>query len=485
MSFSLQGMNHYISFYVTSKYWLNKIYPEEIRKAHEDVDIHIHDLDVLGPYCCGWDLMDLLLQGFKGANGKIQSKPPKHFRVALGQIVNFFYTLQGESAGAQAFSNFDTLLAPFIRYDKLSFNEVKQALQEFIFNCNIPTRVGFQTPFTNITLDLKVPEHLKNQSVVIGGIFQDTIYEEFQKEMDILNQALFEVLCEGDASGRAFTFPIPTINITKDFEWENPSYRGIWEITGKYGIPYFSNFINSDMKPEDTRSMCCRLHLDNRELLKKGGGLFGANPLTGSIGVVTINLPRIGYLSKNERDFFTRLENLLYLAKSSLEIKRKVLENLTEKGLYPYSKYYLNSIKEMTGSYWSNHFSTIGIIGMNEALLNFIHYDISNEYGIRFGVKIMDFIRKFLIKFQEETGNLYNLEATPAEGASFRLALKDKEKFPNIITQGKSMPYYTNSTQLPVKYDLDLFKSLELQEPLQIRYNGGNVFHIFFRRKNL
>ncbi|MGB9763078.1 MAG: ribonucleoside triphosphate reductase [Minisyncoccia bacterium] len=479
MAFSLQGLNHYVSSYVIKKYWLNKIYPPEIRKANEDGDLHLHNLDILGAYCCGWDLFDLLQKGFGGVFGKIQSKPPKHFRSALGQIVNYFYTLQGETAGAQAFSNFDTLLAPFIRYDNLNYQEVKQALQEFMFNCNVPTRVGFQTPFTNITLDLKVPDYYKNTPVVIGGEPQKEVYGDFQKEMDILNQALTEVYTEGDATGRVFTFPIPTYNITKDFDWDNEVYDGIWKMTAKYGIPYFSNFINSDMKPEDARSMCCRLRLDNRELYKRGGGLFGANPLTGSIGVVTINLPRIGYLSKTKKEFFDRLTKLMDLAKTSLEIKRKVLEDLTEKGLYPYSKYYLDGVKKMRGNYWANHFSTIGILGMNEALLNFMGVNIGDPKGIQFTEEVMEYMRNRLVKYQEETGNLYNLEATPAEGTSYRLALKDKKKYPDIITAGEKEPYYTNSTQLPVNYTDDLFEALQLQDSLQTKYTGGTVFHAF------
>lgn len=479
MAFSLQGLNHYVASYVTKKYWLNRIYPNEIRQANEEGDFHLHNLDILGAYCCGWDLFDLLQKGFGGVFGKIQSKPPKHFRAALGQIVNYFYTLQGETAGAQAFSNFDTLLAPFIRYDNLNYQEVKQALQEFMFNCNVPTRVGFQTPFTNITLDLKVPEHYKNTPVIIGGQFQKEVYGDFQKEMDIFNQALTEVYVEGDASGRVFTFPIPTYNITKDFDWDNEGYDGIWKMTAKYGIPYFSNFINSDMKPEDARSMCCRLRLDNRELYKRGGGLFGANPLTGSIGVVTINLPRIGYLSKTKKEFFERLAKLMELAKTSLEIKRKVLEDWTEKGLYPYSKYYLEGVKKMRGNYWGNHFSTIGLIGMNEALLNFLGVNIANKKGLSFAEEVLDFMRETLVKYQEETGNLYNLEATPAEGTSYRLALKDKKKYPDIITAGEKEPYYTNSTQLPVNYTDDLFEALQLQDSLQTKYTGGTVFHAF------
>ncbi|MCK5722341.1 MAG: ribonucleoside triphosphate reductase, partial [Gammaproteobacteria bacterium] len=337
------------------------------RHAHKEGELHIHDLSLLSVYCVGWDLKDLLEQGFKGVEGKVESAPPKHLRSALGQIVNFFYTLQGEAAGAQAISNFDTLLSLFVRYDNLNYREVKQALQEFIFNINIPTRVGFQTPFTNITMDLHVPSILKDQRVIIGGSEQKETYSSFQAEMDMINRAFAEVMMEGDARGRVFTFPIPTYNITADFDWDNPNLEMVWKMTGKYGIPYFSNFVNSDMSPDDARSMCCRLRLDNRELLKRGGGLFGANPLTGSIGVVTINLPRIGYSSENENDFFERLKKAVLLATQSLSIKRKVLEKFTDENLYPYSRFYLRQIKQGTGLYWKNHFSTIGVLGMNEA----------------------------------------------------------------------------------------------------------------------
>jgi len=481
MAYSLQGLNNYVTSAVIKKYWLNKIYPPEIREANENGDFHLHNLQVLGPYCMGWDLYDLLLQGFGGVFGKIESKPAKHLSAALGQIVNFFYTLQGEAAGAIAFSSFDTLLSPFVYYDHLSYQQVKQEIQEFLFNCNVPTRVGFQTPFTNLTLDLKVPEHYKNQPVLIGGKTQDKTYGEFQEEMNMINKALAEVMMEGDAKGRPFTFPIPTYNITRDFDWENSVYEPIWRMTAKYGIPYFSNFINSDMKPEDVRSMCCRLRLDNRQLYKRGGGLFGSNPLTGSIGVVTLNLPRIGYLSKTKKEFFDRLAEKMDLAKESLEIKRKTLENLTEKGLYPYSRHYLSGIKQMRGTYWSNHFSTIGLIGMNEALLNFkqTRTNIGTKAGQEFAEEVLDFMRDKMVKYQEENGGLFNLEATPAEGTSYRLALKDKERYPDIITSGKDKPYYTNSSQLPVNFTDDLFEALKLQDDLQIKYTGGTVFHAF------
>ncbi len=489
MSFSLQGLNNYISSEITKTYWLNNIYPPEIRNAYINGDFHIHDLGCLSVYCVGWDLQDILTVGFKGAAGKVESNPAKHFRSALGQIVNFFYTLQGEAAGAQALSNFDTLLSPFVRNDELRYKDVKQAMQEFLFNVNVPTRTGFQTPFVNLTFDLVVPEIYKNQPVIIGGEFKNQTYSEFQEEMDMINRAFLEVMLEGDAKGRPFTFPIPTYNITKDFDWDNSNIKLLWEITGKYGIPYFSNFINSDMSPDDVRSMCCRLRLDKKELRKRGGGLFGANPQTGSIGVVTIDLPRIGYLSKTKEEFKQRLERLMELAKESLEIKRKVLEKFTDEGLYPYSKFYLRSVKERTKKYWTNHFSTIGIIGMNEACINLFGKDIGTEEGRDLAIEIMNFIREKLIKFQEETGNLYNLEATPAEGTSYRLAKIDKTKYPDIIVANEESykkgaePFYTNSTQLPVNYTDDIFLAFELQDALQTLYTGGTVFHIFVGEK--
>ncbi len=479
MAYSLQGLHHYVTSAVSKKYWLNKIYPKEIREAASLGDFHIHNLDFLGPYCCGWDLYDLISRGFGGVSGKVESKPPKHLRTALGQLVNFFYTLQGEAAGAQAVSNFDTLLAPFIRYDNLNYTQVKQAMQEFVFNCAIPTRVGFQTPFLNVTLDINPPKSLAQQPIIISGQAQKEIYADFQEEMNVFNRAFAEVMCEGDAKGRVFTFPIPTYNITKDFDWDNPALAGVWEMTAKYGVPYFTNYINSDMSPDDARSMCCRLRLDNRELYKRGGGLFGSYPLTGSIGVVTLNLPRLGYLSKTKKEFFERLGRLMELSKISLEIKRKTLDHFMEKGLYPYSRHYLESIKKMRQSYWSNHFATIGIVGMNEMLLNFIEKDITSPAGKKLAEEVLEFMRKKLIKYQEETGNLYNLEATPAEGTSYRLARLDKEKYPDIIAAGKEEPYYTNSTQLPVGFTDDLFEALELQDDLQSMYTGGTVFHAF------
>jgi ribonucleoside-triphosphate reductase len=485
MSYSLQGLNNYISSDITAEYWLNKIYPPQVRDAHYRGDLHIHDLSLLSVYCVGWDLQDLLLEGFKGVAGKVESSPPKHFRSALGQIVNFFYTLQGEAAGAQAMSNFDTLLAPFIRKDALSYKEIKQALQEFVFNINIPTRVGFQTPFTNITMDLNVPSTLKDSPVILGGEYAEQTYAGYQEEMDMLNAAFAEVMMEGDAKGRVFTFPIPTYNITEDFDWTNPNLENIWKMTGKYGIPYFSNFVNSDMDPEDARSMCCRLRLDNRELRKRGGGLFGANPLTGSIGVVTLNMPRIGYLATDETDFLERLDLLIDTAAESLSIKRKILEKFTENDLYPYSKFYLRKIKENTGVFWRNHFSTIGILGMNEACINFMGEGIATQNGQDFSVKVMDHIRSRIEDLQEQADEIFNLEATPAEGTTYRFASMDKARFDDILCanedeyqQGKD-PFYTNSTHLPVNYTDDIFEALELQDRLQTKYTGGTVQHLF------
>jgi len=482
MAYSLQGLNNYVSSEITKTYWLNKIYTPEVREAHLSGDLHIHDLGLLSVYCVGWDLQDLLLSGFRGAPGKAESSPAKHFRSALGQIVNFFYTLQGEAAGAQAFANFDTLLAPFIRYDKLSYREVKQALQEFVFNINVPTRVGFQTPFTNLTMDLEPPATLKDQHVVVGGEFRPETYSDFQEEMNIFNQAFLEVMAEGDARGRVFTFPIPTYNITGDFDWENPGIERLWEVTAKYGIPYFANFVNSDMSPDDARSMCCRLRLDVRSLERRGGGLFGANPLTGSIGVVTLNMAAVGYRAGTEQEFLDQVERLMEIARTSLESKRKVLEQFAEQGLYPYTKFYLRNVKKRFDRYWSNHFSTIGLIGMNEGCLNFLGKDLSEPEAVEFTQKVLDFIRDRLVTFQEETGNLYNLEATPGEGTAYRLARIDQQRFPAIRVgnmEATGTPFYTNSTQLPVNFSDDIIQVLDLQEPLQSRYTGGTVLHVF------
>ncbi|MGC9356828.1 MAG: ribonucleoside triphosphate reductase [Anaerolineae bacterium] len=480
MNYSLQGLNFYLASSIAARYWLHKVYPSEVQKAHIEGDLHVHDLGMLSVYCCGWDLQDLLQQGFGGVSAKIESKPPRHLRTALGQLVNFFYTLQGESAGAVAVSNFDTLLAPFIHYDGLDYTGIKQALQEFVFNINVPTRVGFQTPFTNLTMDLSPHPMLAEQPVIIGGKSMDKTYGEFQEEMNLLNRAFAEVMVEGDAKGRVFTFPIPTYNIGENFDWENPNLAPVWQMTAKYGIPYFANFINSDMKPEDARSMCCRLRLDNRELRKRVGGLFAAAPLTGSVGVVTINLPRLGYLSTDEAQFRDRLERLMYVGRTSLEIKRKLLEEFTARGLYPYSRHFLRSVYTRTGAYWSNHFSTIGLNGMHEACLNLLGVGLDHPDGRAFAVRTLEYMREVLARFQSETGNLYNLEATPAEGATYRLARTDKERFPDIITAGtETAPYYTNSTHLPVAFSDDLFAVLDHQDPLQTLYTGGTVLHVF------
>ena len=480
MAFSLQGLNHYCVSYVVKRYWLNKIYPKEIREANESGAFHLHNLDTLAPYCSGWDLYDFLLKGFGGTAGKLESKPPKHLRTVLGQVVNFIYTVAGEVAGAVSFSNFDTLLAPFIYYDGLNYHQVKQAMQEFLFNMATPTRVGFQCPFSNITLDLTPSPSFAKQPVIIGGKPQDKIYSEFQEEMNMFNKAFYEVMLEGDKNQRVFTFPIPTVSITKNFDWDNPSLEPMWEATAKYGINYFTNYINSDLNPEDVRSMCCRLRLELSELHSRAGGLFGSGALTGSIGVVTINMPRLGYTSKTKKEFFEKLGHLMDLAKESLELKRKVIENYIDKGLYPYSRYYLANIKKARGTYYGNHFSTIGLVGMNEMLVNFLGENIASKKGRMFALEVMDFMRARMVEYQKETGNIYNLEATPGESTSYRLCLKDKEKFPEIATAGtKKNPYYTNSSQLPVNFTDDLFEALKLQDDIQCRYNGGTVQHLF------
>lgn len=488
MAYSLQGLNNYISSLVSSRYWMNKVYPKDVRRAHEEGDLHIHDLQLISAYCCGWDLQDLLRRGFTGVSGKISSGPAKHFGAVLGQIVNFIYTLQGEVAGAQAFSNFDTLLAPFVRADKLSYAQVKQEIQSFVFNMNISTRVGFQTPFSNLTMDITAPKILAEEAVVIGGKPQKETYGEFQEEMNMINRAFAEVMMEGDSNGRVFTFPIPTYNIGKDFDWDDERFRPIWEMSAKYGIPYFANFVNSDMDPEDARSMCCRLRLDNRELHKRGGGLFGAAPLTGSVGVVTINLPRLGFAAENEKAFFEGLGELMDTAKESLEIKRGLVEQLTDRGLYPYTKFYLAPIKQRRGQYWANHFATIGLIGMNEAIVNLFdgREDITTPKGQKFAEKTLSWMRKRIIGYQKKTGNLYNLEATPGEGTSYRLARMDQKKYKGIafandeaVRTMHAEPYYTNSSQLPVGFTDDIFEALDLQDKLQTKYTGGTVLHGF------
>lgn len=493
MTYSLQGLNNHVASIISANFWLNNIYTRKIRKAHLQGDFHIHDLALLSPYCTGWDLKDLLIKGFGGVPGKVHSAPPKHLSSALGQLVNFFYTIQGEVAGAVAVANFDTYLAPFLRADKLSYKEVKQLIQEFVFNMNVPTRVGFQTPFSNVTLDLRPTKTVGEEAVIIGGKPQNTKYKDFQKEVDLFNRAFAEVMMEGDAQGRVFTFPIPTYSLTKDFAWNNPNLEPVWEMTRKYGAPYFSNFINSDMDPDDVRSMCCRLRLDNR-VLRKRGGLFAANPLTGSIGVVTINLPRLGFLARREkgedglakRRFFGMLGELVDLAKESLLIKREAVEDFTKKGLYPYCRYYLEDIHKRNGVYWKNHFNTIGILGMNEALLNLMDKSIADPEAKEFALEVMDYLREKILIFQRETGEMFNLEATPGEGTTFRFAKIDKEKCPDIICANNqevekkgAAPFYTNSTHLPVDYTEDIFEALDHQDDLQIRYNGGTVLHGF------
>ena len=483
MAYSLQGLNNHLSSELSKSYWLNRIYTAEIREAHTSGALHIHDLGQLSVYCVGWDVQDLLLNGFRGVAGKAESRPARHFRSALGQIVNFFYTLQGEAAGAQAFSNFDTYLAPFIRYDGLSFEDVRQSLQEFVFNVNVPTRVGFQTPFTNVTLDLQPPKWLRDQAVIVAGRPQSETYGDFQEEMTMFNTAFLDVLAEGDAKGRVFTFPIPTYNITEDFDYDAPGLSRLWEATAKYGIPYFANFVNSEMSPDDARSMCCRLRLDLRSLERRGGGLFGANPLTGSIGVVTINLPRLGHQAHTRDDFFRRLSRLMDVAKTSLETKRKVLEKFSQEGLYPYAKYYLRHNKERFDRYWHNHFSTIGVVGMNEACVNLFGKPIHSEEGGRFAKDVLDFMRERLVQYQSETGSNYNLEATPAEGTAYRLARLDFARYPDIAClaghESDTDVFYTNSTQLPHGVTDDPFEALEMQDELQARYTGGTVMHVF------
>jgi ribonucleoside-triphosphate reductase len=477
---SVQGLNNYVREFFTKNYWLHEVYPAEVREAYESGALHIHDLGWMGPYCAGWDLRQLLQDGFGGVPGKVESRPAKHLRAFLGQVVNSTFTTQGETAGAQAWSSIDTYCAPFIRYDQMTYAQVRQCLQEFVFNLNVPTRVGFQCPFSNLTFDLTPPRTLRDTAVIVGGEMRPETYGEFQEEMDLFNRAFCDVMMEGDALGRVFTFPIPTINVTQDFDWDAPSAKAFLDVTAKYGIPYFANYVNSDLSPEDAVSMCCRLRLDTRELRKRGGGLFGSNPLTGSVGVVTINLPRIGYLASTKEEFKARLWQLVQVSKTSLEIKRKIVETQTENGLYPYSAHYLRHVYARTGQYWYNHFTTIGIVGMNEALQNFMGKDIASPEGQRFSIEIMHYLRELLADIQEETGHVYNLEASPAEGAPYRLAQLDRKRFPDIICAGApETPYYTNSTQLPVAYTDDIFEVLEHQDELQSLYTGGTVLHLY------
>ena len=474
--YSYASLLNHVSGAVIANYTLANVYPKEIADAHTNGDFHLHDLScgIVG-YCAGWSLRQLLTEGFRGRGGRASASPARHFDTALGQIVNFLSTLQTEWAGAQAFNSFDTFLAPFVRADKLTYDEIKQNIQSFVFGLNIASLWG-QTPFTNLTLDWVVPEDLRDQEVLIGGeLIPGTRYADYQPEMDQINRAFLEVMSEGDRDGRIFTFPIPTYNITKDFNWDSENAKLLFQVTGKYGLPYFQNFINSDLNPGDVRSMCCRLQMDVRELRKKTGGLFGAGEQTGSIGVVTINMPRIGYLSKSEDEFFARLDNLMRLAMESLEIKRKVVQRYLDADLLPYTKTYLGTLK--------NHFSTIGLVGMNEACLNFLGCSICDEEGHAFSVKVLEHMKAKIQDFQAATDHIYNLEATPAEGTSFRLARIDRKKYPDIICAGDTDPYYTNSTQLPVGYTDDLFEALDMQADLQSLYTGGTVFHAFIGEK--
>lgn len=475
--YSFSGLMSHTAGKIVANYTLNEIYSDNISNAHRNAEIHIHDLGHgIIAYCCGWSLKNLLQNGFGGVSKKIRSKPPKHLEVAAVQIVNFLGTVQMEHAGAQAFSSIDTLLAPFIKKDNIDEKHVKQCMQMLIFSLNVPSRWGCQAPFTNFTFDWTCPDDMKNTPAIVGGDEQDFTYGECQKEMDMINKAFIEVMLEGDADGRTFFYPIPTYNITKEFIWNNENAKLLFEMTGKYGTPYFQNFINSQLKPKDVRSMCCRLQLDLRELLNKTGGLFGSGDQTGSIGVVTINLPRIGYLAENEKDFLKKLEQMLEISKESLEIKRHLIDKNLENGLMPFTKVFLNDYKM--------HFATIGINGMHEALLNFIGKGIDTKEGKTFAMKTMDFIRTKLKKYQEETGNLYNLEATPAESATYRFAKKDLELYPQIITAGtKEQPYYTNSTHLPVDKTRDIFEALKHQDDLQAKYTGGTVLHGFLGEK--
>jgi len=470
--YSLGGMILNISGKLTASYWLNRVYTDDIRRAHVDGDFHIHDLDLFAGYCAGWSLRQLLEEGFNGVPGRVESGPARHFETALGQMVNFLGTLQNEWAGAQAFSSFDTLLAPYVRNDGLAYDEVRQAIQQFVFNLNVPSRWGMQTPFTNITLDWTVPSDLAETNPRIAGAPQKFTYAECKPEMDMINKAFIEVMTAGDAKGRVFTFPIPTYNITKDFVWDSENAKSLFGMTAKYGIPYFQNFLNSALDPKDVRSMCCRLQLDLRALKARGGGLFGSAEMTGSVGVVTINLARIGYLAKDRDGFFERLGRLMDLAKESLEIKRLVVQKNIDSGLLPFTKRYLGTLR--------NHFSTIGLNGMNEACLNFLGADISEPGGRSFALEVLAFMRDRLVRCQEETGHLYNLEATPAEGTTYRFAKEDRARWPDIVQAGTPQaPYYTNSSHLPVGHTDDPLAALDHQDELQTRYTGGTVLHLF------
>ena len=477
--YSLGGMILNISGKMVANYWLNRVYPDYVAAAHRDGDFHIHDLDMLSGYCAGWSLRTLMSEGFNGVSGKAEAKPPKHLSSAVGQIVNFLGTLQNEWAGAQAFSSFDTYMAPFIKVDNLPYEAVKQCIQELIYNLNVPSRWGTQTPFTNLTFDLVCPKDLRDTAPLIGGKEADFTYGDLQKEMDMINKAYIEVITEGDAKGRVFTFPIPTYNITDDFPWESENAELLFEMTAKYGLPYFQNFVNSELTPEMVRSMCCRLRLDVRELLKRGNSLFGSAEQTGSIGVVTINCARLGYVHKGDEEaLMARLSTLMQYAKVSLEIKRKVIQMYIDSGLFPYTKRYLGTLR--------NHFSTIGVNGINEMIRNFTDgkYDITSNEGYDFALRFLDKARDMLIEFQKESGHMYNLEATPAEGTTYRFAKEDKKRYPGIIQAGTTdKPYYTNSSQLPANYSDDAFEVLRLQDELQRKYTGGTVLHLYMRER--
>jgi len=477
--YSLGGLILNTSGKVTANYWLSHVYPAQIGLAHREGDLHIHDLDMLAGYCAGWSLRNLLNEGFNGVSGKIEAGPPKHFTSALGQIVNFLGALQNEWAGAQALSSFDTYMAPFLRQDGLDYDQIVQAMQEFVFNLNVPSRWGTQTPFTNLTFDWVCPEDLKDQAPMIGGVEADFTYADCQAEMDIINKAFIEVMTRGDAKGRVFTFPIPTYNITEDFPWESENARLLFDMTAKYGLPYFQNFINSELKPNQIRSMCCRLQLDLRELLKRGNGLFGSAEQTGSIGVVTINCARLGYrFAHDERGLLEELDRLMALGRDSLEIKRKLVQGLMDEGLYPYSKRYLGTLR--------NHFSTLGVNGINEMIRNFTggQEDITSTFGEALAMRLLDHVRARMLEFQDQTGNMYNLEATPAEGTTYRFAKEDKKRFPDIIQAGtEEAPYYTNSSQLPVGFTDDPFEALERQDKLQTKYTGGTVLHLYMSER--
>ena len=471
VNFSLGGLILHNSGTITANYWLNNIYTKEIADAHRTAAFHIHDLSMFSGYCAGWSLRQLIAEGLGGVPDKITSKPATHLTTLVNQIVNFLGIMQNEWAGAQAFSSFDTYLAPFVKADNLNEKQVRQCIQSYIYGVNTPSRWGSQAPFTNITLDWVCPDDLKNKKAIVGGKEQNYTYGACQKEMDLINKVFIELMIEGDAEGRGFAYPIPTYNITRDFDWNSENAKLLFTMTAQYGTPNFQNFVNSDLNPSDVRSMCCRLQLDKRELRRRGGGLFGADEFTGSIGVVTINLPQIAYLAKNEEEFFKRLEYLMGLAKESLCIKRKVIQRLYDGGLYPYTRRYLKTLV--------NHFNTIGLCGMNEACLNFLGKDISTPEGKAFAERVLTFMRERMQDYQEETGDLFNLEATPAESTSYRLARHDKEQYPDIITSGTEDPFYTNSSQLPVDYTADVFEALDHQESLQTKYTGGTMFHVF------